>query len=222
MRAVPFTLGSSLLLIGILLAGVRTAAACGSGKLIFEDKFETLDPAWGLSQSDPTRSNGPGGLVYKFDPGNNTTLLNQTGFYDNYEVCGVFTTDVPANSDTYVAVDFWANDTNNAYEADIYPAYGTYGVYRYQNGKPLKPISPTGSDAVNKGTASVNNEISVSVNGNKATIAINGKKVSEMTGQPPEGGSVFGLALGTAKSDSGPSSFTVKSIQLRELENAHS
>lgn len=222
MRVVSCTFASLFLPIAFLFSGIGLAMACGNGKLIFEDKFETLDPAWGFDQSNPKRSNGPQGLTYKYDPGDNLILLNQAGLYDNYEVCGVFTTDLPANSDAWVAVDFWANDSDNAYEADIYPAAGTYGVYRYERGKALKPISPTGADAVKKGTASVNNEISVSVNGNKATIAINGKKVTDFTGQPPEGGSLFGFALGTLKSDTGPSIFNVKSIQLRELENARS
>jgi len=69
------------------------------------------------------------------------------------------------------------------------PALGTYGVLRYQNKKPLKPISPTSDASIVKGT-SATNEISVSVNSNKATIAINGKKVIDFTGQPPEGGPI--------------------------------
>jgi hypothetical protein len=42
------------------------------------------------------------------------------------------------------------------------PALGTYGVLRYQNKKPLKPISPTSDASIVKGT-SATNEISVSV-----------------------------------------------------------
>jgi hypothetical protein len=205
-----------VLSVGVLIAGVDGAAACGSGKLLFEDKFETIDPAWNLPREDATRSNGPGGLVYKLGPGDSIITLNQSGLHENYEVCAVFTSEVPAEADAYVAVDFWGSDSDNVYEADIYPAFGTYSVYRYQNKKALKPISPRSDDSVVKGT-SATNEISITVNGNKATIALNGKKVIDFTGQPPEGGSLFGLSLGTLKGDAGPSTFTVKSIQLREV-----
>jgi hypothetical protein len=201
--------------VGIIIAGVDGALACGSGKLLVEDKFETLDPAWGFDKTSPGRSNGPGGLIYKFNPADNIDLLNQAGLYDNYEVCAVFATEVPANAGAWVAVNFWGNDKNNVYEADIYPTFGTFGVVRYQNKKSLTPVTTTDSDTINKGT-SVTNEISVTVNGNKATIAINGKKAIDFTGQPPEGGSLFGLNIGSAKDDTGPSTITVKDIQLRE------
>jgi hypothetical protein len=208
-----------VLSVGIIVAGGDAALACGSGKLLIEDKFETLDPAWGFEQNDAARSNGPGGLVYKLDPNDSIDLLNQAGLYDNYEVCAVFATEFPANAGGWVGVNFWGDDKNNVYEADIYPTSGAFGVGRYQNKKFLNPVPSQDSDAINKGT-SVTNEISVTVNGNKATIAINGKKAIDFTGQPPEGGSLFGLTFGTRKDDTGPSTIAVKDIQLREAGTA--
>ena len=208
-----------VLSVGVIIAGVDGALACGNGKLLFEDKFETLDPAWGFSQDDATRSNGPGGLVYKFKPNQSYSLLNQSSLYQNYEVCAVFATEVPADANAYVGVNFWGSDFDNVYEGDIFPALGTFAVYRYQNKKFINPI-PSRSDAsIVKGT-SATYEISVTVNGNKATLAVNGKKVIDFTGQPPEGGSLFGLTIGTGKNDTGPSTLTVQSIQLREVGTA--
>jgi hypothetical protein len=94
---------------------------------------------------------------------------------------------------------------------------GTFDVYRLQNKRFITPISERSDASIVKGTSATTNEISVTVNGNKATLAINGKKVIDFTGQPPEGGSLFGLSLGAFKSDTGPSTLTVKSIQLREV-----
>src|SRR5262249_30215840 len=64
-----------------------TVADCGKGKLILEDKFQTLDPAWGFPKEDPQRINGPSGLTYKLGPNQVVTLLNQADFRENYEVC---------------------------------------------------------------------------------------------------------------------------------------
>jgi hypothetical protein len=106
-----------MLSVGVIIASVGGALACGNGKLLLEDKFETLDLAWGFEQNDPSRSNGPGGLVYEFKPGENIILLNQAGLYDNYEVCAVFATKVPTDAYAYVSVNFWGSNYNNAYGA---------------------------------------------------------------------------------------------------------
>ncbi|MGH9553845.1 MAG: hypothetical protein ACRD3W_30985, partial [Terriglobales bacterium] len=162
----PIMSGSSVLMlsVAVIIAGVDGAIACGNGKLIFEDKFEALDPAWGLLQDDPQRSNGPGGLTYKWPPKTGISRLNQSGIYDNYEVCAVFTTDAPADSGGGVAVIFWASDFDNLYGADVYPVDGKFDVYRMEKKKWLTPVSSTSSPAIAKGT-SVTNEISVTVNG---------------------------------------------------------
>lgn len=213
--------GQSVSRLGVLAAGLLVcmgeAMACGSGKVILEDKFETLDPAWGFSEKDDTRKNGPDGLTYTLQPGDNIFLLNQAGLYNDYEVCAVFTTEAPEGAGTYVAVDVWGTNADNVYEVDVLPVSGSYAVYRFQNKKMLKPVSLRTHDSVAKGT-SAENEISVAVRGNKGTININGKKVTDFTGQSPEGGSLFGANFGTLKQDSGPSTITLKTIQLRELE----
>jgi hypothetical protein len=188
--------------------------ACGNGKLILEDKFETLDPAWGFQEQDPTRSNGAEGLVYNLQPKDSVHDLNQSGIYDNYEVCAVFATKVPMDGNAYVSVNFWASDNDNKYGAAIYPAVGTFNVYRFENKKILFPVSAKSNPAISKGT-DVTNEISVTVNGNKGTLAINDKNVIEFTGKPPEGGSQFGFLVGAA--DTGQSTLTLKRFQVREI-----
>lgn len=83
MRSVVVTSTLSLLLLGFFIAGVEGAAACGNGKLILEDKFETLAPVWGFVKQDDARTNGAEGLTYKLTPGDARQLLNQYDFYDN-------------------------------------------------------------------------------------------------------------------------------------------
>lgn len=216
MNSFTTTFGS-LLLIGFLAAGAETVMACGNGKLILEDKFGALDPAWSFPGNTPNRSNGPGGLVYKLDPRNELEFLNQSGFFNDYELCAVFATKVPDDAGAWAGVVLWGSDLDNFYLASISPAKGAYGVIRLQNGKGVSPVPETKSDSIHKGT-DVTNEISVVVKANKATLAINGKKLIDFTGWPPEGGSLFGFGFGTYNTDKGPSTITLKSIQLREVE----
>ncbi|MGI8725091.1 MAG: hypothetical protein ACR2J1_07005 [Methyloceanibacter sp.] len=64
---------------------------------------------------------------------------------------------------------------------------------------------------------SATNEISVAVRGNKGTININGKKVP-ISRASRRKAVAFRREFGTLKQDSGPSTITLKTIQLRELE----
>lgn len=204
------------LFLGFIFATLDWAAACGTGKLLLEDKFDSLDPAWGFSEKNDERSNGADGLTYKLPPGENVDLLNQSGLNENYEVCATFVTDLPEDSGAYVGVNFWSVDYDNDYEAAIFPAEGTFAVYREQNKRSLTPVSVTDSAAINKGLKATN-EVSVAVNGNKATLAINGKTAITFSGFPPDGGSLFGFNFGVSKKAKGPSTIVLKTIQLREL-----
>jgi hypothetical protein len=190
--------------------------ACGSGELLFEEKFATLDPAWGFSETDESRTNGADGLTYKLKPNDSRFLLNQASLYDDYEVCVTFTTETPEKAGTYVAVDIWGVDAKNVYEVDILPASGNYSVYRFQNNKLLKPVPLRKHDSINVGTK-VTNELSVVVKGSKGSITINGKKVGDFTGKPPEGGSLVGVNFGTYDDDGGPSTITVSDFQVRKV-----
>ena len=199
-----------------LLMAMSGAMACGSGKLLFEEKFASLDPGWGFSENDESRTNGPNGLTYKLKPNDSRFLLSQASLYDDYEVCATFTTEAPENAGTYVAVDVWGVDSKNVYEVDVLPTNGSYSVYRFQNNKMLKPVPLRKHDSINVGTKATN-EISVVVKGNKGSITINGKKVGDFTGQPPEGGSLVGVNFGTLQDDTGPSTITVTNFQVREV-----
>lgn len=202
--------------LGFIFATLDWATACGTGKLILEDKFATLDPAWGFAEKNDERSNGPDGLTYKLPPGENVDLLNQSGLNDNYEVCATFTSEGLNDSGDYVGVNFWSVDQDNDYEADIFPAEGTFAVYRYQNKRSLNPVAVTDSAAINKGP-NATNEVSVAVNGRTATFSVNGKTVSQFNGFPPDGGSLFGFNIGISKKAKEPGTVVLKSIQLREL-----
>ena len=91
----------------------------------------------------------------------------------------------------------------NIYEVDILPTSGNYSVYRFQNNKLLKLVPLRKHNSINAGTK-VTNKLSVVVKGSKGSITINGKKVGEFTGKPPEGGSLVGVNFGTYDDYAGP------------------
>jgi hypothetical protein len=205
-----------LILLVSLLPGAQTAFACSNGKLLFEDKFQTLDLAWGIAPLDSSHSVGADGLVYNLAPSTNFVFLSQTSYYDNYEVCAQFSTKFPEKANVYVGLAFWGSDNSNVYELDVFPGNGNYAVFRAQGNKYLKPVPFTVDPAVVKDQNGIN-ELSTTVNGNHAVVSINGKKVAEFNGIAPDGGSLVGLNIGADKGDTGPSVVTIKDFQVRAL-----
>ncbi len=202
--------------VGMFAAAASPALACGTGKVLYEDKFETLDPSWSFPETDTTRSVGPGGLTYKWEPNNISTKLSQFGYFENYEVCADIAMQYPDKGNGFLGIAFWGVDADNYYVMDVTPVYGNFAVYRLQKGKFLKPIAWTNSAAIKTGPGVVN-QLSVAVNGNKAVITINGQKVAEFKGQAPDGGSLAGIDLTTGTDDTGPSTLILSNFEVREV-----
>jgi hypothetical protein len=209
-------LGLLILPFGILAGG--NAAACGSGKLVFEDKFTTLDPAWAIEKEYNSLNAGPDGLTIVLNPGQNVGALNRFGAYKNFEICISTVVSKEAGSDDMFALRFWTPDGNDEYWAVAWVATSTFIVNRYVNNNPSAIISQT----VNSSMMQVGgeNEFSVSVSGNKGTFSINGKKLADFNGQPPPNGSIFGFNVNSGKSDKSPVTFVLKDLQLREVSVA--
>jgi hypothetical protein len=205
-----------LLLVGILIASVEGAAACGNGKLIFEDKFETLGPSWKVEQKYRKLTTGTGGLTITVAPGKDVGALNRSGVYKNFEVCAAFVTKSIKGADDLFAIRFWTPDGNDEYWAVTWTGKGWFVVNRYENDEP-KAITSQIENSSLLNDPGETNEVSIRVDDNKGTFSVNGKKVTDFTGQPPENGSLFGFLVSEDKGNPGPSTFTLKSIQLREV-----
>ena len=207
-------------LAGILLLGGQNALACGNGKLLFQDKFQTVDPRWGFAAIDPTRSVGADGLSYS-SPGlqmYSVNQINQASLYDDYEVCAHITMKYSdEKSNAFAFVTFWADDSFNKYAFSSSSMDGTYSVSRTQKSKLLTQI-PWGepTPAINKGSGVVN-ELSVAVRGNHAVFSINNQKVDEFDGQAPDGGSKIGFGMQVPMGE-GPVVFGVKDLEVRALQ----
>lgn len=199
---------------GLALAS-SSAFACGSGKILFEDKFDKLDPSWGITLGDGW-SVGQG-LKATLKPNDSYEYLNQTSLYDDYEICMTVAVQFTGDDSADPYIVFWGADNDNFYEAGVGAHYGKYSVWRKQRSKWLNPVAWTETAAVKKGSGVVN-EISVTVTGNHAVININGQKVTEFSGQPPDGGSQIGIDIEADKDNKASSVITITDIQVRAVQ----
>src|SRR3989337_881435 len=73
----------------VVLGLISTVAMadCGSGRVIYQDQFQALDPSWGFNADDPEVSIQNGTLIMKPDSGYERYLLSQTNFYGDVSVC---------------------------------------------------------------------------------------------------------------------------------------
>jgi len=173
------------------LAGMGQAVACGGSNVLFDDNFATLDPSWGPASEMHYAKDG--NLVVVPNPNSYHTLQNQTGLYQNADVCvriQFAKTEDPTN--TYGAIVFWALDYANYYVADI-ASNGYFRVARWQNERWLYPVQWTQTKVIKQGLGQWN-ELHLVLKDRQATFSINGTQVVTFKGQPPKGGSLVGLA----------------------------
>ena len=196
--------------------------ACGTGKVLFSDNFATLSPTWNLGDGDSSRSNGPDGLTYSLKPKNSIDRLSNAALYDDYEVCGKFKVSKAGDQSASYGVKFWGVDLQNYYTFVVSNKYGTFAVQRIQRSRTLAqidyrvPAAPN-VDLIKKGGDS-ENELSVVVKGKHASFSINGTKVAEMDGLPPDNGSVPGFELNAMATNTADMSLTFENFEVREVK----
>jgi hypothetical protein len=198
----------------VAIAKADIAVACGNGKLIFQDRFETLDPAWQFDGSVTSAKVGAGGLVAEVPPGKTLSAIHLPGRYQNFEICASFETDSAKEAGDFVALRFWTTDGNDEYWAVTFTGKGWYVVNHYAPGQDPRSLTSQVDDP--SLLKAGENEVSVSLEGNKGDFFVNGKHVAAFAGMPPGGGSVFGFALYSGKTNTEPSTIILKSIELRE------
>jgi hypothetical protein len=172
------------------------ANVCLAAKVVLEDKFATLDPAWGSPSSILNVKDGK----FVITPEKNTTqtILNQANVLPDEMDASFAMTFIKAPAPTWGSgLVFWAKDYDEYY-AVLLNAQGWFAVQRHVANRYLLPVAWRESDSIKKGEGA-ENQIKVVTKGNNATIFINGKEVITLNGQPPPGGSLIGF-----KAASGP------------------
>jgi len=186
------------------MAMVFLAVTAGlAAKVLFEDKFATLDPSWGVPSANISAKDGK--LIINVDK-NSLDRVNQANVLPNdmeanYTVAFV-KAGVPNSGSGLI---FWAKDANDYY-CLLTNANGRFSVQRFTGGRWLVPVA--WSDAPLKKGEGAESQVKVVTKGNQATIFINGKEVVSFAGQPPEGGSLIGFLVSGAPEGSNSVAFS--------------
>ena len=189
----------------VLLAVTASLAS----KVLFEDKFTALDPAWGAP--GPIMDVKDGKLIITPEMNTTQTVLNQANVFPNDGEASFAMTFVKVPAPTWGSgLVFWAKDYNEYYAVLINPE-GWFAVQRYVAGRYLLPVAWRESDAIKQGEGA-ENQIKVVTKGNKATVFINGKEVISLSGQPPQGGTLIGFKV--ASGPEGSNSVAFSNFQL--------
>jgi hypothetical protein len=216
MRTIAITFVSAFT--ALLLAG--PAIACQDGKVLMEDAFKKLNPAWGFPLDTLAEKVGEQGYVATFPKNNWRRGLSQLSYYDDVDVCVNYrveftcTNTTACESNPAVGVVFWAADWNNLYTFKVAPPFNTYSLFRLQRGKLLQPITwtPLPGAKIESGKPF---EIEVVTKGANAVFYIDGTKVTEFDGLPPDGGSLVGFEIGNGPEDKAPSIIGITKYAVR-------
>ncbi len=182
----------------LAMAVVLLAASAGlAANVVLEDKFTTLDPAWGIEPSADVNAKD-GKLTITTPIKGETNLLNESNILPNDMEANYTIAFVKAGSPRAGSgLIFWGKDTNTYYALQI-SNEGGVAVFRELSGRVLMPVAWRQDAAIKQGVGA-ENQIKLVTKGNQGTIFINGKQVGTFVGEPPEGGSLIGFEV-----DSGP------------------
>jgi hypothetical protein len=201
---------SKLAVLMVAMAVVLLAATAGlAGKVLFEDKFTSLDPSWGAP--GPVMDAKDGKLIITPEKNTSQTILNQANVFPNDAEASFALTYIKAPAPTWGSgLVFWAKDYNEYY-AVLINAEGWFAVQRYVAGRYLLPVAWRESDAIKKGEGA-ENQVKVVTKGNQATVIVNGKEIISLAGQPPQGGALVGFKV--ASGPEGANSVAFSNFQL--------
>jgi hypothetical protein len=186
----------------VVLLAVTASLA---GKVLFEDKFTSLDPAWGAP--GPIMDAKDGKLIITPEKNTTQTVLNQANVYPNNSESSFVMTFVKAPAPTWGSgLVFWAKDYNEYY-AVLINAEGWFAVQRHIAGRYLLPVAWRESDAIKKGEGA-ENRVQVATKDNKAKVFINGQEVISFSGQPPQGGTLIGFKVASGPEGSNVAAFS--------------
>ena len=178
-----------MVILAVAIAIVAAAVSAGwAGKVLFEDKFATLDPAWGFP--DETLNVKDGKLVVTLKPNESWTFLNQANVFPNDMDISCTVKWLKAPSIHSAGLVFWAKDQNEYY-CVLFSSNGQLAVYRLIANRFLQPVAWRPVEAIKQGEGA-ENQIKVVTKGNQATISMNGKEVISIKGQPPRGAASSG------------------------------
>jgi hypothetical protein len=176
-----------------------------AGKVLFEDKFASLDPSWGAP--GPIMDVKDGKLIITPSVNTTQTVLNQANVFPNDAEASFAMTFVKAPAPTWGSgLVFWAKDYNEYY-AVLINVEGWFAVQRHVAGRYLLPVAWREFAGIKQGEGA-ENQVKVVTKGTKATIFINGQEAISFTGQPPQGGTLVGFKVASGPEGSNTVAFS--------------
>jgi len=203
-------------LLGLFAALPGSATACGTGKLLFEDKF-TQRPAWINPSADAAA--GATGLIVREKTANGYWLAGPPQPYANVEVCVTVSAQSGSADQAAAGISFFFHDTNTFYRAMVSNISGEFAVERRLPTQWSFVLPYLTNPAVRKGPTA-DNEISVKISGTHVLMLLNDKPVAEFDGAVAyvndTRSSYAGLAWVTYDSNAPHYAFVFKNLQIRE------
>jgi hypothetical protein len=199
--------GAAVLL--LMVSGSAALATCQGRVVLFEDRFERLQPTWG--ETDDSFQVEGGKLVVAPAPAAYLWRTNQASLYDDVDMCASLTTiEGVEPEDAKAGLIFWYVDENNFYVFEYAPN-GKASVWRRQRGRWLAQVDWQDVEGANQGDDAVN-ELRVVTRGDRATLYLNEKQFAEFDGVPPNDGQQIGVFV--ASPESGTARFAFDSLKV--------
>jgi hypothetical protein len=179
-------LASAMLLVA---APAWQARACEGQKIIFEDHFSDDAGGWSINDAIEVKD---GTFAFKLPPDELETNLNVTFTVEDADICAEVVWPEGDPITLGAGLLFWGEDNKDYFQFGIVDS-GKFWIARKQDGKWRTIVENVDSSAINT-SPGASNTLRVKVTGNTASFFINGTKVRDLRGQPPEGGWRFGLS----------------------------
>jgi 3-keto-disaccharide hydrolase len=188
---------------------VAASATCEGRVVLFEDRFDRLQPTWGASDDGFKIEDGQ--LVVAPEPAMFFWRTNQASLYDDIDMCVVLTTIEGVDpEETNAGLVFWYVDENNFYVFEYAPN-GKASVWRRQRGRWLEQVEWKDVEDANEGDDGVN-ELRVVTRGDRATLYLNDADFAEFDGVPPTDGQQVGVFV--ASPESGTARFAFDDFRI--------
>jgi len=194
----------------LLMASVGAAFATCQGRVVlYEDRFERLQPTWG--EADESFQTEDGKLVVAPLPAAYLWRTNQASLYDDVDMCVALTTiEGVEPEDAKAGLIFWYVDENNFY-AFQYAPNGKASVWRRQRGRWLEQVDWQDVEGANQGDDG-ENELRVVTRGDRVTLYVNEEEFAEFDGVPPNEGQQIGVFA--ASPESGTARFAFDDLKV--------
>lgn len=194
----------------LLTSGSAALATCQQGRVVlYEDRFENLQPTWGEAADSFKAEDGK--LIVVPKPAEYLWRINKASLYDDVDMCVEMTTVKGVKPEEAKAgLVFWYADENNFYVFEYAPN-GKSSVWRRQRGRWLEQVKWRDVEGANQGDDAVN-DLRVVTRGDRATLYFNGTEFAQFDGVPPNDGQQIGIFV--ASPESGAARFAFDNLRL--------